>query len=293
MILTVASGKGGTGKTLLSTSLALSLRERGPLLFLDCDVEEPNARFFLKPQGLLEEPAHVLVPEIDKDRCSFCGTCARICAFNALAVLPDDVLVFEDLCHSCGGCSLLCPEKAIREKPKRIGSLYKGETGALTFVEGRLDVGQVLAPPLIREVKRRISGPGITIIDAPPGTSCPVIETARGSDYVLLVTEPTPFGLNDLRLAVNTMRLLGLPCGVILNRSGSGDQQVLDYCTSENIPILLSVPLDREIAAAYSRGLTLASAQPKYIRILQDVYQEIEGLAALASGKPLSREDQQ
>lgn len=276
MIITVASGKGGTGKTMVSTSLALALGRSAPLTFLDCDVEEPNARFFLKPDfSGPEEDVTVLVPDIQLDRCTFCGRCAEICVYNALAVLPDDVLVFEDLCHSCGGCLRLCPEQAIREKPKRIGSLHQGRSGAITFVEGRLDVGQVLAPPLIRAVKNLIPAQGLVIADAPPGTSCPLIETVKGSDYALLVTEPTPFGLHDLELAVQTVRLLGVPCGVLLNRAGTGDHGVEEYCRRESIPILLTIPLEREIAEAYARGRPLIDAKPEYVRALLGIYQDI------------------
>ncbi len=276
MILSVASGKGGTGKTILSTSLALALQEQIPsLTFLDCDVEEPNAAHFLKPHTLQREPVYVLVPEIDKHSCTFCGTCARICVFNALAVLQEDVMVFEDLCHSCGGCRLLCPEQAIREKKKRIGSLAQGQTGLITFIEGRMDIGQVLAPPLIRAVKRRAPSQGAVIIDAPPGTACTFVEAVRHSLFTLLVTEPTPFGLHDLRLAVDTLKMLNIPCGVILNRAGNGEEPVRNYCRSENIPILLTIPLDRAIASAYSRGIPLVKAKPEYFGLLRQVYEEI------------------
>ena len=283
MILTVASGKGGTGKTMVSTSLALALGRTSALTFLDCDVEEPNARFFLKPDpSSPEEEVTVLVPDIQLDRCTFCGRCAEICVYNALAVLPDDVLVFEDLCHSCGGCLRLCPEQAVREKPKRIGGLHHGRSGAITFVEGRLDVGQVLAPPLIRAVKGRIPVKGLAIIDAPPGTSCPLIETVRGSDYALLVTEPTPFGLHDLELAVKTLRMFDIPSGVVLNRAGTGDRGVEEFCREESIPILLTIPLDREIAEAYARGRPLIEAKPEYAQALLDVYHDIRAeLSAL------------
>lgn len=283
MILTVASGKGGTGKTMISTSLALALGRTSALTFLDCDVEEPNARFFLKPDlSSPEEEVTVLVPDIQLDRCTFCGRCAEICVYNALAVLPDDVLVFEDLCHSCGGCLRLCPEQAVREKPKRIGGLHRGRSGAITFVEGRLDVGQVLAPPLIRAVKDRIPNRDLVIIDAPPGTSCPLIETIRGSDYALLVTEPTPFGLHDLELAVKTLQMFDIPCGVVLNRAGIGDRGVEEFCRKESIPILLTIPLDRKIAEAYARGRPLIEAKPEYAQALLKVYHDIRSeLSAL------------
>jgi len=277
MILTVASGKGGTGKTMLSTSLALALSREQPLTFLDCDVEEPNARFFLKPDlsGPPEEVT-VLVPDIQLERCTFCGKCAEICEYNALAVLADDVLVFEDLCHSCGGCARLCPEQAVLEKPKRIGTLREGRSRSITFVEGLLDIGQILAPPLIRAVKNRIPDQGLTIIDAPPGTSCPLIETVRQSDYALLVTEPTPFGLHDLELAVKTIQEFDIPCGVILNRAGIGDRGVENFCQKESIPILLTIPLDRSIAEAYAQGTPMIEAKPEYVQVLSDVFRNID-----------------
>ena len=278
MILSIASGKGGTGKTTVAVNLALSLEGSHSVQFLDCDVEEPNAHFFLKPRILQSQPVFIPIPEIVEEKCTYCGKCAEVCAYNAIAVLKDDVLVFSELCHGCGGCSLLCPEQAINEKGQKIGIIEFGAVNNIQFIHGKLDIGQAMSPPLIRTVKKHMNPAQMIIIDAPPGTSCPVIEAVKGSDVSLLVTEPTPFGLNDLRLAVETLRELKIPFGVVINRSDIGDQQVQDYCQKENIPVLMTIPMDKNIAVAYSKGHTIVETQPAYKKKFLELFKEVENL---------------
>lgn len=264
MIISVASGKGGTGKTLVATSLALSLSGDYKVQLLDCDVEEPNDHVFLSPQITGSKAVSILVPRVDEEKCTYCGKCARVCAYNAIAVLGNHVLTFPQLCHGCGACSYLCPEKVITEEIREIGVVQWGHSGAVIFAQGKLTVGEAMAPPAIRKVKQYADNDGTVIIDVPPGTSCPVVEAIKGSDYCILVTEPTPFGLNDLALAVETVRELAIPCGIVLNRAGVGDSKVEEYCEEMNIPILLTIPLDMEIARLYSRGITLVDGMPHW-----------------------------
>lgn len=264
MIISIASGKGGTGKTMIATSLTLALKEKYSVELLDCDVEEPNDSIFIKPDINRLNPVTIPVPEIDEERCTYCGKCAEVCAYNAIAVIQGNVLVFPELCHGCGACSYLCREDAINEKGKEIGVIERGNSDGVVFVQGKLSIGQPMAPPIIREVKKLSGGQEITIIDASPGTSCPVVEAIKDSDFCLLVTEPTPFGLNDLRLAVETVRKIDLPFGVLLNRVGTGDNKTQEYCQEENIPILMTIPLDKGIAGMYSRGITLVEGMPEY-----------------------------
>jgi len=266
VIISVASGKGGTGKTLVATSIALSLKDTDRVQLLDCDVEEPNAHVFLRPQITSSEAVSIPVPEVDEDRCTYCGKCAQVCAFHAIAVLGNHVLPFPQLCHGCGACSYLCPEGAISEESRATGVVEWGHSDGVGFVHGKLTVGEAMAPPVIRQVKEHAcsNNGGTVIVDVPPGTSCPVVGAVRGSDFCLLVTEPTPFGLNDLALAVETVRELGIPCGVVLNRAGVGDGTVQRYCEEENVPILLTIPLDIEIARLYSRGIPLVEGLPQW-----------------------------
>ncbi|MFA5100504.1 MAG: ATP-binding protein [Candidatus Omnitrophota bacterium] len=278
MIISIASGKGGTGKTTVAVNLALSLKN---VQVLDCDVEEPNAHLFLKPRIKDEVKAFIPVPEVDETKCTHCGRCRDVCAYHAIAVLPaadgkkGSVLIFPHLCHGCGACSLLCPQKAIKEINKDIGVIEVGDKGNMQFGHGRLNIGEAMSPPLIRQVKSYINPTRTVIIDAPPGTSCPVITAVKGSDFCVLVTEPTPFGLNDLVLAVEVLRKLQIPFGVVINRSDIGDGKVEDYCLKENIPILMKIPFSREIAVSYSEGVPIVkkdvSYQDKFINLYRDI----------------------
>lgn len=274
MIISVASGKGGTGKTTIAVSLALSLNNN--VQFLDCDVEEPNAHIFLKPKITCTQSVNVLVPQVDEEKCTHCGKCAKVCSYNAIAVLKEKVLFFPELCHNCGGCSLLCPEKAIKEVPRQKGIVEEGEANSINFLHGKLTVGEAVSPPLIRAVKKVAHKNQTTIIDVPPGTSCPVIEAVKGSDFCILVTEPTPFGLNDLILAVEALRKLKIPFGVVINRADLGDKKVEEYCDEEKISILMQIPMDKEIAIAYSNGIPLVERKPEYKEKFRELYKEIE-----------------
>ncbi|MFC1808358.1 ATP-binding protein [Candidatus Omnitrophota bacterium] len=273
MIISIASGKGGTGKTTVATSLALFTNNSTQLL--DCDVEEPNAHIFLKPKIQQSVVASIPVPKIDESKCNFCGRCSEVCAYNAIAVLKDKVLTFPHLCHGCGGCALLCPQKAISEVDKTIGVVEIGDSGSLQFAHGKLNIGEVMSPPLIRAVKEHLNPTRTVIIDAPPGTSCPVIETIRGSDFCILVTEPTPFGLNDLILAVEVLRKLKTPFGVVVNRSDIGNNNLDAYCKRENISILMSIPFKREIAFAYSKGIPIAEEMAEYKVKFLKLYKQV------------------
>jgi MinD superfamily P-loop ATPase len=275
-VIGIASGKGGTGKTTLAVNLARSLAM--PVRLLDCDVEEPNGHIFLKPQIDHSETVGVPVPVVDETRCTACGECGAFCQFNAIVALKTKPLVFPELCHGCGGCMMVCPEEAISETQREIGQVRIGRGGPITFVQGRLNVGEVMSPPLIRAVKEHVRRDMLTIIDAPPGTSCPMIEAIQDCHFVALVTEPTPFGLHDLTLAVETVRQLGIPCGVVINRADIGDARVVEYCRREAIPILLEIPDDRRIAEAYSRGRLALEAAPELGRRLQKLYSDIQRL---------------
>lgn len=265
MKIVVASGKGGTGKTTVATNLAWVASDRGhSVAYLDCDVEEPNGHLFLNPQISVSEPATRLVPEVDEAKCTYCGRCSEICQFSAIVCLRRAIVVNPDMCHACGGCKLLCPTGAITEIPHEIGRIDRGDAGKIRFVRGLLNVGEAMSPPLIRQVLATSPQADLILIDAPPGTSCPVIASLRGSDYVLLVTEPTPFGLHDLKLAVEMVRALKLPFGVVINRADSGDDRTRAYCASNRIPILLEIPDDRRVAEAYSRGKLIVETLPEY-----------------------------
>ncbi|OGV69742.1 MAG: (4Fe-4S)-binding protein [Lentisphaerae bacterium RIFOXYA12_FULL_48_11] len=264
MNIAIASGKGGTGKTTVAVNLAWMLASMNQSVqYLDCDVEEPNGHIFLKPEITSTESAGILVPVVDEIKCTGCRKCAEVCEYHAIAVLKK-ALVFPELCHGCGGCTIACPTGAIHEQERPIGVVESGKAGTVNFVQGRLNVGEPMSPPLIRAVKKKILRNSISIMDAPPGTSCPVVTTVRDADYVLLVTEPTPFGLNDLKLAIEMIRDLRRPYGVVINRANSGDQQVHEFCIKERVKILQELPDDRRVAEAYSRGMLTLQILPDW-----------------------------
>jgi MinD superfamily P-loop ATPase len=294
MIISIASGKGGTGKTTVATSLALYLSRNGVNTgFLDCDVEEPDSALFLKPVLNKPKTVDIPVPTVDFERCTYCGRCAEVCAYNAIAVAKKTVLVFPELCHGCGGCALFCPEGAISEVGRDIGVVEEGDASGIKFVQGRLKVGEPMAVPLIREVKRQgiKENEEIVIIDAPPGTSCPVIKSVEGSDFVILVTEPTPFGLNDLKLAVETVKKLDIDFGVVINRSDIGDKKVENYCKDESIPILAEIAYSRDIAVLYSYGVSMVVEGEKYRRIIRKIWERIKKLKSRQSWPIVGEED--
>jgi len=272
MKIAVASGKGGTGKTLISTSLAVSLSRAGHRVqYVDCDVEEPNGHIFLQAAIHHTEAVSIGVPEVNRELCDGCGRCGELCQYSAILCLPGQVLTFEELCHSCGGCMAICPQGAIVEKPRAIGDIEMGKRQSLAFAQGRLAIGAVQSPTLIRVLKENCAGEEMLILDSPPGTSCPVVETLHDVDFVLLVTEPTPFGQNDLELAVAMVRELDRPFAVIINRSDIGDRRVKDYCRIEDIPVLLEIRNNRAIAEAYSRGELLLDALNGYDSVFDNL----------------------
>lgn len=288
MKIAIASGKGGTGKTTLAVSLALAMGEwqdpdnpsPSPPLFLDCDVEAPDAHLFLHPEWEEERDVELLIPFVDHGKCTLCGDCTEVCQFNALALLGEQILVFPELCHGCGSCTLICPEKTIREVPRTLGRIQSGRAGEILFLHGLLNVGEAMAVPVIHSLKEAGSpAPGqITILDAPPGTSCPMVETVKGTDFVILVTEPTPSGLHDLELAVEAVRDLGIPQGVVINRVGIGDGRVDDFCRREGLGVLLKIPFHRSIAEGMARGENLLTLRPELREELRIMVQQIREL---------------
>jgi len=275
MIVSVASGKGGTGKTSVAVNMALSIKN---VQLLDCDVEEPNAYLFLNPKTNQTRLVTVSVPFVNEKLCDHCGKCGDFCQYNALFVGSDKVLVFPELCHSCGGCFLVCPGKAIIEDKHRIGTLLLGSADDLELVYGELEVGEPMAVPIIREVKRHIKSGKNVILDSPPGTSCPVIQTISGSDFCVLVTEPTPFGLYDLKIIVQVLENMKIPLGVIVNRAGIGDRKIYEYCKEKNIPILLEIPYQRRIAEFYSRGIPFSLEMPEWKTKFQTLFNNVTKL---------------
>lgn len=275
MIISIASGKGGTGKTTVATSFALSLDNTQ---LLDCDVEEPNAHIFMNPSIEKTKSVSIAVPVIDKDICLVCGACKQACRYNAIAVLGTSVLVFSELCHGCGACTYICPTDAICEEPKDIGIVEIGMGRGIPFVHGKLNIGAAMAPPVIRAVKQEIDRAKTVIIDAPPGTSCPVISAMKDTDFCVLVTEPTPFGLHDLQLAIDVVKKINIPHGVVINRATLGDSETEKYCAAEHIEVLMRIPFDKKIARAYSQGKPIIEDMPVLKNDFQDMYKKIEKL---------------
>ena len=270
--IVVASGKGGTGKTLVAVNLALSVNANQ---IIDCDVEEPNDHIFLNPVETKNEKVQILVPEINEDKCTYCRKCAEFCQFNALFIAGETAMVFKELCHSCGGCKLICPEDAITEKPRAIGEITVGKSEEIELVYGKLNIGEALAVPIISAVKEHINKEGLVVLDSPPGTACPVVETVDGSDYCIMVTEPTPFGLHDLEVAAEVVMQLGIPLGVVVNFAGIGDRGVYDFCEKKNIPVIMEIPYDRRIAELYSNGISFTAEMPEWKPRFQELLKAI------------------
>ena len=273
MIITVASGKGGTGKTTIATSLALSVARAQ---FVDADAEEPNAHLFLHPTIEQTIPVEMMLPEVDLERCTFCGKCAEFCQFNALAVIKEKLLVFPELCHGCGGCVLVCPEKAMREKQRRIGEVEIGSAKGMRFIQGRLKPSEPSSVRIVREEMAQVNNGMPTVVDAAPGTACAVVETISLADFCLLVTEPTPFGLHDLVMAMDVAVELGVPSGVVINRSGARDHLIEEACKERGVAVLLKVPFQRAIAEAYSNGKCLVDAFPEWRQPFRKLFDYIQ-----------------
>jgi MinD superfamily P-loop ATPase len=272
MKIVIASGKGGTGKTLVAINLALSV---GANQVLDCDVEEPNDHIFLRPSETISKPVELQVPIIDETKCTYCRACAEFCQFNALFVVGETAMVFPKLCHSCGGCKLVCPTGAITETPRSVGEIVIGDVDGIELVYGKLDIGEVFSVPIISAVKEEAINQGLVILDSPPGSACPVVESVMGADFCILVTEPTPFGLHDLEVAVEVIVKLGIPLGVVVNFAGIGDRAVYDYCEMMKLPILMEIPYDRKIAELYSRGISFVEEMPEWKAEFQELFCKI------------------
>jgi len=278
MKIAIASGKGGTGKTTVATCLSVLLSRAGcHVAYLDCDVEEPNGHIFLKPEITGQERVYLPVPVVDQDKCTLCRKCEEICQYNAIVCMGKKTLVFQELCHACGGCVLVCPANAISEIDREIGLVEDGRAGDVAFAQGKLKIGEALSPPLVKAVKRRALADGISVLDAPPGTTCPVVETVRDADLVILVTEPTPFGLNDLKLAIDMTRQIGIPIAVVINRCDVGDDKTLRYCKQHKIDVLAEIPDDRDVAVAYSTGKLPIDAVKGYSDRLQPLVERLWG----------------
>ena len=276
MIICVASGKGGTGKTSVAVNLALSV---GNVQLIDCDVEEPNAHLFLHSELDRTEPVYVEIPVVNRELCTNCGACSKFCQYHAIFTTPEKILVFPELCHSCGGCAIVCPTEAITWEKYGLGVLKFATAEDITLVYGELEIGKPMAVPIIKAAKKHIHESKLVLLDSPPGTSCPFVETVRGSDFCILVTEPTPFGLHDLKIAVQVLRTLAVPFGIVVNRAGIGDTKVYDYCKEEGINILLEIPYQRKIAELYSQGIPFSLEMPGWTEKFQALYDQIKVLA--------------
>ncbi|MBN2184910.1 MAG: ATP-binding protein [Candidatus Krumholzibacteriota bacterium] len=285
MKIAIASGKGGTGKTTVAVNLAAIAQLNGKRsVYVDCDVEEPNGHIFLKPEIDSQQTVTNPVPVIDDEKCDSCGECGKICHFNAIAVILDSVLVFPELCHGCGGCFHACPKGAITESPREVGKIEAGRSyqveasgkEGIGFIHGILNLNEAMAVPVIRAVRKMIPESEWVVIDAPPGTSCSMVATVRDADYVLLVTEPTPFGLHDLELAYRTVRDLDITAGVVVNRAGTGDSGVGEFCAREGIEILAEIPESREIAEIYSRGSVIINEDEGFASIMAELMKKVE-----------------
>lgn len=274
MVIAIASGKGGTGKTTVSVALALSSGK--PVTLLDCDVEGANDFLFFDHIETGRYPVTVPIPVVDASKCDGCGKCRSLCEYNAIVVVKGKACVYSELCHSCGGCARVCPRSAITETPLDIGTITTANAASVSLVKGELSIGRSMSPPVIRAVKERARRDGLNIIDSPPGTSCPMIQAVKGSDYVILVTEPTPFGLHDLILAVRVIRVLGIPFGVIINRCDTGNDGVERFCEREQIEILMRIPDRRDIAELCSKGIPITLAGGEYKRMFATLLDHLQ-----------------
>jgi len=281
--IAVASGKGGTGKTTVAVNMAAALAKQGERVrFADCDVEQPNAHLFLSPDIVSTQTVTVPVPRVDEEKCTGCGECGRVCRFSAILPLGTTVITFPEMCHGCGGCMLACVPGAITETTREVGALESGTAApGIAFHQGLLRVGEAMSPPLIKAVKTALgNGPGPGIIDCPPGTSCPVVAAVEDADAVILVTEPTPFGLSDLSMAVETVSALGLPMGVVINRAGVGDRGVYSYLEEQNIPLLQEIPYSEQAARICAAGGLPVDAMPEAAEWFGSLYEKAAALAS-------------